>query len=168
MPLAAEIPAPAACRRRPPADQDADRRANCAWRPNLSMQPKDAAEISDMFFSANSSERALILHNLVRNAAAGFGAHPGGARGARDRDAGDGGLRCRHRKLHARTQRGADFAGADRGAGGQRSRRRAARLRRARAGHAERGVSAGADVSQSRVRVVGSPMSIGCRGCTTA
>ena len=31
---------------------------------NLSMQPKDAAEISDMFSRASSSERALILHNL--------------------------------------------------------------------------------------------------------
>jgi Uncharacterised protein conserved in bacteria (DUF2336) len=31
---------------------------------NLSMQPKDAAEISDMFFGASASERALILHNL--------------------------------------------------------------------------------------------------------
>ena len=31
---------------------------------NLSMQPADAAEISGMFFSASSSERALILHNL--------------------------------------------------------------------------------------------------------
>jgi hypothetical protein len=30
----------------------------------LSMQPKDAAEISDMFFGAGASERALILHNL--------------------------------------------------------------------------------------------------------
>jgi Uncharacterised protein conserved in bacteria (DUF2336) len=28
------------------------------------MQPKDAAEISDMFFGAGASERALILHNL--------------------------------------------------------------------------------------------------------
>jgi hypothetical protein len=32
---------------------------------NLSMQPKDAAEINDMFFRANASERALILHNLM-------------------------------------------------------------------------------------------------------
>jgi hypothetical protein len=32
---------------------------------NLSMQPTDAAEISDMFFSASASERALILHNLL-------------------------------------------------------------------------------------------------------
>lgn len=31
---------------------------------NLSMQPQDAAEISDMFFGAGASERALILHNL--------------------------------------------------------------------------------------------------------
>src|ERR1700684_72534 len=31
---------------------------------NLSMQPKDAAEINDMFFRASASERALILHNL--------------------------------------------------------------------------------------------------------
>jgi hypothetical protein len=32
---------------------------------NLSMQPKDAAEINDMFFAAGASERALILHNLA-------------------------------------------------------------------------------------------------------
>jgi Uncharacterised protein conserved in bacteria (DUF2336) len=31
---------------------------------NLSMQPKDAAEISDMFFGAGANERALILQNL--------------------------------------------------------------------------------------------------------
>jgi hypothetical protein len=31
---------------------------------NLSMQPKDAAEINDLFFRASASERALILHNL--------------------------------------------------------------------------------------------------------
>lgn len=30
----------------------------------LSMQPKDAAEICDLFFRAGSSERAAILHNL--------------------------------------------------------------------------------------------------------
>jgi len=33
---------------------------------NLSMQPNDAAEISDMFFRANASERALILHNFLQ------------------------------------------------------------------------------------------------------
>jgi hypothetical protein len=32
---------------------------------NLSMQPKDAAEISDMFFGASARERALILYNLA-------------------------------------------------------------------------------------------------------
>ena len=32
---------------------------------SLSMRPNDAAEISDMFFAANGSERALILHNLA-------------------------------------------------------------------------------------------------------
>src|SRR5450432_780580 len=31
---------------------------------NLSMQPKDAAEISDMFFGATASERAQILHDI--------------------------------------------------------------------------------------------------------
>jgi Uncharacterised protein conserved in bacteria (DUF2336) len=31
---------------------------------NLAMRPNDAAEISDMFFAASSSERALILHNI--------------------------------------------------------------------------------------------------------
>ena len=32
---------------------------------NLSMQPKDAAEISELFYRASASERALILHNLA-------------------------------------------------------------------------------------------------------
>src|SRR4051812_47856822 len=31
---------------------------------SLAMRPNDAAEISDMFFAATASERALILHNL--------------------------------------------------------------------------------------------------------
>ncbi|MGL3110841.1 DUF2336 domain-containing protein [Bradyrhizobium sp. BR 1432] len=33
---------------------------------NMAMQPKDAAEIHDMFFRAGTSERALILHNLAQ------------------------------------------------------------------------------------------------------
>ena len=33
---------------------------------SLSMQPKDAAELAEMFFRAASSERAAILHNLTR------------------------------------------------------------------------------------------------------
>ena len=32
---------------------------------SLSMRPNDAAEITDMFFAAGASERALILHNLA-------------------------------------------------------------------------------------------------------
>src|ERR1700738_5220676 len=32
---------------------------------NLTMQPKDAAEITDLFFGASASERALILQNLL-------------------------------------------------------------------------------------------------------
>jgi hypothetical protein len=31
----------------------------------LSMRPNDAAEISDMFFAANTGDRALILHNIA-------------------------------------------------------------------------------------------------------
>lgn len=34
--------------------------------PSLPMQPKDAAELAEMFFRAASSERAAILHNLMR------------------------------------------------------------------------------------------------------
>lgn len=33
---------------------------------NTPMQPKDACDISEMFFAANSSERAAILHNLAQ------------------------------------------------------------------------------------------------------
>jgi hypothetical protein len=60
IPLAAEIPAI------PPAPPPVKplTEAQLRMASNLSMQPKDAAEITDMFFGANSSERALILHNL--------------------------------------------------------------------------------------------------------
>jgi hypothetical protein len=62
IPLAPEIPAP------PPAAaavKAALSEAQLRMSSNLSMQPKDAAEITDMFFSASASERALILHNLL-------------------------------------------------------------------------------------------------------
>ena len=55
--IAASPPAPA-----PPIKAPTDTELRMAS--NLSMQPKDAAEISDMFFGAGASERALILHNL--------------------------------------------------------------------------------------------------------
>jgi hypothetical protein len=60
MPVAAEIqtaPLPAAPVK-PPTE------AQVRMASNLSMQPKDAAEINEMFLRASASERALILHNL--------------------------------------------------------------------------------------------------------
>lgn len=60
VPVAREIPAsplPA-----PPARTPTE--AELRMASNLSMQPKDAAEINDMFFAASASERALMLHNL--------------------------------------------------------------------------------------------------------
>lgn len=62
VPLAREIPAqaPAPSPRRAPTDAEARMAANMA------MQPKEAAEIHDMFFRAGASERALILHNLAQ------------------------------------------------------------------------------------------------------
>src|SRR6266550_6076034 len=61
IPLAPEIPAP------PPAAEPVKALSEAQLRmsSNLSMQPKDAAEITDLFFSASASERALILHNLL-------------------------------------------------------------------------------------------------------
>jgi Uncharacterised protein conserved in bacteria (DUF2336) len=50
-PLPVEIPPPATSQPR--------------MHPNLSMQPKDAAEIQDLFFSAGPSERVMMLHNLA-------------------------------------------------------------------------------------------------------
>jgi hypothetical protein len=57
IPAAHEIPAPPV---------EAASAAQSRMSSNLSMQPNDAAEISDMFFRANSSERALILHNFLQ------------------------------------------------------------------------------------------------------
>jgi len=61
VPVAHEIPAApsAASPVKPPTE------AQLRLASNLSMQPKDAAEITDMFFGASASERALILHNLT-------------------------------------------------------------------------------------------------------
>jgi hypothetical protein len=60
-PLAWEIPVsapPAAVPPRTPTE------AELRLASNLAMQPKDAAEINDMFSRASASERALILYNL--------------------------------------------------------------------------------------------------------
>jgi hypothetical protein len=59
VPIAAAIAAPAPA---PPIKAPTD--AELRMASNLSMQPQDAAEISEMFFRASASERALILHNL--------------------------------------------------------------------------------------------------------
>jgi hypothetical protein len=55
-PLARPIAPPA-----PPPAEEAKPRAVSA----LSMAPRDAAEISEMFFGADTGDRALILHNLA-------------------------------------------------------------------------------------------------------
>ncbi|MBR1122040.1 DUF2336 domain-containing protein [Bradyrhizobium lablabi] len=60
VPLAEEIPA-APLPERPAAPPT---EAQLRMQASLSMRPNDAAEISDMFFAASASERALILHNL--------------------------------------------------------------------------------------------------------
>jgi uncharacterized protein (DUF2336 family) len=60
VPVAAEIPTQPLAP--PPARAPSEAQLRMAS--NLSMQPKDAAEINDMFFRASASERALILHNL--------------------------------------------------------------------------------------------------------
>jgi len=61
VPLAREIarPATAPMAERPPSE--AERRMAAS----LSMQPKDAAEIHDLFFRANAGERVAILHSLA-------------------------------------------------------------------------------------------------------
>lgn len=62
IPLAREIPAPAAALAPARAPSEAEQRMVA----NMAMQPKEAAEIHDMFFRAGASERALILHNLAQ------------------------------------------------------------------------------------------------------
>jgi hypothetical protein len=59
LPLAKEIASvPSTAPVKPPSD------AQLRMASSLSMQPKDAAEISGMFFGASASERAQILHDL--------------------------------------------------------------------------------------------------------
>ncbi|MDA9426766.1 MULTISPECIES: DUF2336 domain-containing protein [Bradyrhizobium] len=61
VPLAREIPTPPSGPSRVPTEAE-QRMAT-----NMAMQPKEAAEIHDMFFRAGASERALILHNLAQS-----------------------------------------------------------------------------------------------------
>nr|GAJ34095.1 hypothetical protein BDOA9_0132930 [Bradyrhizobium sp. DOA9] len=62
VPLAREIPAPP----RAPAPARVPTEAEQRMAANMAMQPKEAAEIHDMFFRAGAPERALILHNLAQ------------------------------------------------------------------------------------------------------
>lgn len=64
IPLAREIPS----QRSPSPPARTPTEAELRMASNLSMQPKDAAEIHDLFFRASASERALILHNLAQTA----------------------------------------------------------------------------------------------------
>jgi hypothetical protein len=62
VPLAREIPpAPAV-----PTPTRTPTEAEQRMAANMAMQPADAAEIHDMFFRADASQRALILHNLAQ------------------------------------------------------------------------------------------------------
>jgi hypothetical protein len=62
VPVPAEIPATESVAAAPPRPlTDAEKRMAS----NLAMQPADAAEIHDLFFRANASERATILHSLA-------------------------------------------------------------------------------------------------------
>jgi hypothetical protein len=60
VPLAREIPASPL----EPSPVRAPTEAEQRMASNMAMQPTDAAEIHDMFFRADASQRALILHNL--------------------------------------------------------------------------------------------------------
>ncbi len=64
VPLAREIPAHLVPETLAPEPAKPPREAPSQIAAKLSMQPTDAAEISDLFFGAGSTERALILHNL--------------------------------------------------------------------------------------------------------
>jgi hypothetical protein len=61
VPLANSIPEqpPAPPPARPPSE------AQMRMAASLAMQPKDASEISELFFGAGAADRALILHNLA-------------------------------------------------------------------------------------------------------
>jgi hypothetical protein len=63
VPLAAEIPSSPARAEEAPEKPPTDAERRLAS--SLSMQPKDAAEIYDLFFRATSSERVAILHSLA-------------------------------------------------------------------------------------------------------
>ena len=151
LPVAAAIAtAPAGA---PPDKAQADRSAVANG-----VQPGDAAERcrrNQRHVLRGEFERARAdPAQSFRYTAEGIGANSRRARGARDPDAGDGGVRRGQGKFCARDRRGPDPAGADRRAGRQRSRPRAAGVCGAGAGHAERGLPARADVPRSGIRLL--------------
>lgn len=66
VPLAREIPAPVPAPAPVPLPVRTPSDAELRMASNMAMQPKDAADIHDMFFRAGAAERALILHNLAQ------------------------------------------------------------------------------------------------------
>ena len=119
---------------------------------SLSMQPKDAAEIHDLFFRANASERAAILHYLDDTPLKASPRIPA-ARAARAIETLEmAAFAADVENFTHRTRRKPDPARAHRRAGGRRSRRRTAGLRGKRARHAEPGVSTRAAVPEARDR----------------
>ena len=62
IPLAREIPAPPSA----PSPVRTPTEAELRMASNMAMQPNDAAEIHDMFFRADATQRALVLHNLAQ------------------------------------------------------------------------------------------------------
>ncbi|WP_448042409.1 DUF2336 domain-containing protein [Bradyrhizobium liaoningense] len=62
VPLARELPAPLSG----PSPAHAPTEAEQRMAADMAMQPKEAAEIHDMFFRAGAPQRALILHNLAQ------------------------------------------------------------------------------------------------------
>ena len=150
----------AACRWRVKSGRSRDRRcfgagqntrseAQLRMASKLSMQPKDAAEISGLFFGASSPERALILHNLSETPLKASPRVPALRARTLDRSPRNGRLGRRRRKLHARARRNPDIALENRDPGRQRSDRRTACLRGQSARHAEPGLSAGFACSSS-------------------
>ncbi|MCK1400904.1 DUF2336 domain-containing protein [Bradyrhizobium sp. 4] len=63
--IAAPVPAPAPAPAPVPLPVRTPSDAELRMASNMAMQPKDAADIHDMFFRAGATERALILHNLA-------------------------------------------------------------------------------------------------------
>ncbi len=164
VPLAREIPRAALAPSPARTPTDAEQRMAA----NMAMQPKEAAEIHDMFFGADASQRALILHNLAQTPLKAAPRIPT-VRAKRAIQilemaaiAGD------VENFTYRARRQPDPALARRSPDRRRCRRRSARDRRPRARHAEPELPAHPAVLQAGDRQLRGRRSTGCRGSTTA